>query len=65
MRRGLGKVAQATSLVRERLEVSPQDPRLWCSLGDLTLDDACYTKAWEVSAHRHARAQRSLANRHR
>jgi hypothetical protein len=54
-------VSQATSLVQERLTVSPQDPRLWCSLGDLTLDDACYTKAWEVSGRRHARAQRSLA----
>jgi hypothetical protein len=28
-----------------------------CSLGDVTLDDELYKKAWEVSGHRFARAQ--------
>lgn len=34
--------SQAEQLIRRRLEVTPDEPRLWCALGDLTLDDACY-----------------------
>ena len=41
--------AQAESLIRGRLEVTPGEARLWCALGDLNLDDSCYQKAWEVS----------------
>ena len=46
---------QAEELVKRRLEVAPDEPRLWCALGDLTLDDACYQRAWECSGHRNAR----------
>lgn len=47
--------------MRRRLEVAPDDPRLWCALGDLRLDDAAYLQAWERSGRRNARSQRSLA----
>ncbi|GBG74831.1 hypothetical protein CBR_g19343 [Chara braunii] len=57
----LGKTAQGTALVTERLKVTPDDPRLWCSLGDLTHDDDAYRTAWRVSGQRYVRAQRSLA----
>eukprot|EP00850_Spirogloea_muscicola_P020172 SM000208S06342 [mRNA] locus=s208:110210:117173:- [translate_table: standard] len=57
----LGKRPAAIQLVQERLKAQPEDPRLWCSLGDLTFDDDCYNKAWEVSGQRYARAHRSLA----
>ncbi|KAH9808644.1 TPR repeat-containing protein [Teratosphaeria destructans] len=35
-------------------------PRLYCILGDFDSSVAMYEKAWEVSNHRYARAQRSL-----
>ncbi|CAM6029244.1 unnamed protein product [Sphagnum balticum] len=57
----LGKKAAASDLINQRLQLCPNDPRLWCSLGDVTLDDELYKKAWEVSGHHFARAQRSLA----
>ncbi|BFI27698.1 tetratricopeptide repeat protein 27 [Marchantia polymorpha subsp. ruderalis] len=57
----LGKKAAAADLIRERLKVQPEEPRLWCSLGDVIMDDECYNKAWEFSGHHFARAQRSLA----
>lgn len=39
----------------------PNDaPRLFCILGDLNKSVAAYERAWEVSNHRYARAQRSL-----
>ena len=41
--------------------MTPDDPRLWCALGDLTLSDAHYETAWERSRQRSTRAQRSLA----
>ena len=46
---------QAEQLIKRRLEVTPDEPRLWCALGDLTLDDAAYLQAWERSGHRNAR----------
>ncbi|KAG6541077.1 hypothetical protein Mapa_017567 [Marchantia paleacea] len=57
----LGKKAAAADLIRERLKVQPEEPRLWCSLGDVIMDDECYNKAWEFSGYHFARAQRSLA----
>jgi uncharacterized protein HemY len=53
----LGKKAAASDLINQRLQLCPNDPRLWCSLGDVTLDDELYKKAWEVSGHHFARAQ--------
>ncbi|KAK9803991.1 hypothetical protein WJX72_011120 [[Myrmecia] bisecta] len=57
----LDKKVQAQELVQQRLQVTPDDSRLWCALGDLTLDDAAYETAWERSGHHSTRAQRSLA----
>ncbi|XP_058084717.1 uncharacterized protein LOC131232476 isoform X2 [Magnolia sinica] len=57
----LGKKAAAVELIKARLCDMPHDPRLWCSLGDVTNDDAYYDKALEVSNNRSARAKRSLA----
>ncbi|XP_022745574.1 tetratricopeptide repeat protein 27 homolog isoform X2 [Durio zibethinus] len=57
----LGKKAAAVELIKTRLSEMPNDPRLWCSLGDITNDDACFEKALEVSHDRSARAKQSLA----
>jgi tetratricopeptide (TPR) repeat protein len=57
----LDKKVAAEQLVKRRLEVTPDEPRLWCALGDLSLDDAHYMEAWERSGKRNARAARSLA----
>ena len=51
----------AEQLVRTRLEVTPDDARLWCTLGDLVDEDEHYNTAWSCSNGRSARAQRSLA----
>ncbi|KGN63294.1 tetratricopeptide repeat protein 27 homolog isoform X2 [Cucumis sativus] len=57
----LEKKAAAVDLIKSRLSQMPNDPKLWCSLGDVTNSDACYEKALEVSNNRSARAKRSLA----
>ncbi|QHN98153.1 hypothetical protein HN51_045906 [Arachis hypogaea] len=57
----LEKKATAVELIKKRLSERPSDPRLWCSLGDITNNDTCYEKALEVSNSRSARAKRSLA----
>ncbi|KAL1561352.1 tetratricopeptide repeat protein 27 [Salvia divinorum] len=57
----MDKKAAAVELIKKCLCEKPSDPRLWCSLGDVTNDDASYEKALEVSARRSARAYRSLA----
>lgn len=44
----------------ERVPPPPNAPRLWCILGDLDNSPACYTRAWETSGRRYARAQKSL-----
>ncbi|RDL30812.1 putative TPR repeat-containing protein [Venustampulla echinocandica] len=38
----------------------PHAPRLWCILGDIDSDPECWERAWEISNHRYARAQRTL-----
>ncbi|KAH8809025.1 hypothetical protein F5884DRAFT_794226 [Xylogone sp. PMI_703] len=38
----------------------PHAPRLWCILGDLDQDPACWERAWRISKNRYARAQRTL-----
>ncbi|ESW09834.1 hypothetical protein PHAVU_009G160200 [Phaseolus vulgaris] len=57
----LEKKASAVELIRKCLSERPNDPRLWCSLGDTTANDAYYEKALEVSNNRSARAKCSLA----
>ncbi|KAJ3702386.1 hypothetical protein LUZ61_006091 [Rhynchospora tenuis] len=57
----LGKKAAAVDLIKARLVDKPNDPRLWCSLGDVTTTDSYYEKALEVSNNKSARAMRSLA----
>ncbi|EFJ51673.1 hypothetical protein VOLCADRAFT_87348 [Volvox carteri f. nagariensis] len=57
----IGKKALAEELIKRRLGTTPDDPRLWCALGDLHLDDRYYEEAWRRSGHRHTRSQRSLA----
>ncbi|GAY65999.1 hypothetical protein CUMW_245320, partial [Citrus unshiu] len=52
----LGKKAAAVELIKARLSEKPSDPRLWCSLGDVTNNDACYEKALEVSNRSLARS---------
>ncbi|KAL2242510.1 UNVERIFIED_CONTAM: Tetratricopeptide repeat-containing protein trd-1 [Sesamum indicum] len=55
------KKAAAVELIKKRLSEKPYDSRLWCSLGDVTNDDASYEKGLEVSGNRSVRALRSLA----
>lgn len=57
----LDKKAAAVDLIKKQLSKRPGDPRLWCSLGDVINDVACYEKALEVSGNRSARALRALA----
>ncbi|KAI9649922.1 hypothetical protein NHQ30_002507 [Ciborinia camelliae] len=40
----------------------PHAPRLWCILGDLDQDPACWERAWTISNNRYARAQRTLGD---
>ncbi|GKF58741.1 tetratricopeptide repeat protein 27, partial [Tanacetum coccineum] len=57
----LDKKAAAVELINTRLLEKPNDPRLWCSLGDVTNQDSCYEKALQVSENKSVRAKRSLA----
>ncbi|KAI3459736.1 hypothetical protein Pfo_016399 [Paulownia fortunei] len=43
----MDKKAAAVELIKKRLSEKPSDSRLWCSLGDVTNDDASYEKALE------------------
>ncbi|GAM86272.1 hypothetical protein ANO11243_042840 [Dothideomycetidae sp. 11243] len=45
---------------KERNPLPADAPRLFCILGDIDQDPAMYERAWEVSGHHYARAQRSL-----
>ncbi|KZL84773.1 tpr repeat-containing protein [Colletotrichum incanum] len=44
----------------ERSPPPPNAPRLFCILGDLENEPAHWERAWEISKHRFARAQKSL-----
>ncbi|KAJ0261095.1 Protein prenylyltransferase superfamily protein [Hirschfeldia incana] len=57
----LGKKSAAVDLINAQLLERPNDPRLWCSLGDVTMNDSCYEKALEVSNDKSVRAKRALA----
>ncbi|KAL8947513.1 MAG: hypothetical protein Q9222_006218, partial [Ikaeria aurantiellina] len=47
-------------LTSERSDLPADAPRLFCILGDLEKSPAAYERAWKISNHRYARAQRSL-----
>jgi len=49
--------SKAADVIRS-LMAKQETVRLWCSLGDATDDPSCYEKAWELSNHKSAQAQR-------
>ncbi|KAG1704751.1 Tetratricopeptide repeat protein 27 [Nymphon striatum] len=51
----------AEKLIREKLEIE-ETVKLWCLLGDSTDNIEHYEKAWELSNHKSARAQRSIGS---
>lgn len=59
----LGRHGEAETMIRKQLEIR-ETATLWCLLGDVTLDDQYYHKAWEFSKHRSVRSQRSLGQWH-
>ena len=46
-------------MIREQLAVK-ETANLWCFLGDVTRNMEHYEKAWELSKHKSARAQRCM-----
>lgn len=55
----IGRRDRAEKVVRKLLE-DEETAHLYCLLGDATQDPEHYMKAWELSRHSSARAQRSL-----
>ncbi|KAJ2778581.1 hypothetical protein GGI15_004137 [Coemansia interrupta] len=60
----LGQEDVAERIVRQKLDESPDRPKLWCVLGDLKNDPEHWRHAWAVSGERYARAMRSLGAHH-
>ncbi|KAL6762659.1 hypothetical protein V8C86DRAFT_3173802 [Haematococcus lacustris] len=48
----LDKKALAEEVIRRRLKVEPNNPVLWCGLGDLHLEESYYHEAWERAMRR-------------
>lgn len=56
-----GSLLTSSPLLLLGCQAAPEEPRLLCALGDLTVDDACYERAWTASRGRSVRAKRALA----
>lgn len=54
-----GKKNKAEEVVRRELEIKPT-PRMYAALGDITDDEECYKRSWELSGGKYARAMAAM-----